>query len=254
MLPGVASAQQPPAATAAAPASPPPPAPAPPAATAPSGVGVVAVAGATDAAWPLAQAVYGTPALRPAGIDEAHARVLCGEPPASGAPADLKDLADSVAAVRGEDAPSRMILGEIAHRFAVRALVVVHLDAGRPAARVFLPDSGAFDAATYAPDATPANAWTATTQSLARTFGPPAAPAPAAAPPAAATPPPSSAPPLALHAEPVVDNTPPKGKAFYESGWFWGALGAAAFAGAAVFLATRDNGPTTIHLEAQVPH
>jgi hypothetical protein len=52
----------------------------------------------------------------------------------------------------------------------------------------------------------------------------------------------------------VVQNAPPKGHAFYESGWFWGALAAAAFAGGAVYFASRDNQPTTIHLEMQVPH
>ncbi len=41
---------------------------------------------------------------------------------------------------------------------------------------------------------------------------------------------------------------------FYESVWFWGALGAAALAGGATYLATRDSSPSTIHLEVQVPH
>ena len=47
---------------------------------------------------------------------------------------------------------------------------------------------------------------------------------------------------------------PPHRKAFYESGWFWGAVGAAAFAGGAIFFATRDNGESTIHLQMEVPH
>jgi hypothetical protein len=65
---------------------------------------------------------------------------------------------------------------------------------------------------------------------------------------------PTSAPVLATHEEPILTGPPPKGKAFYESGWFWGALGAAAFAGGAIFFATRDNGESTIHLQMQVPH
>jgi hypothetical protein len=208
--------------------------------------------GATDVAWPLAQSVYSTPAIRPYAVDEVHARVLCGEaaPPAS--PADVRDLAETVAAVRGEDAPSRAILADMAHRLNVRALVVVHVDAGKPVARVFVADTQTFDAASYGPDAGAATlSWSATTASLARSFGAPAAP-PGPTPPAG--PVPLSAPPLATHEEPTVANTPAKSKAFYESGWFWGALGAAAFAGGAVFFATRDNGASSIHLDMQVPH
>lgn len=68
------------------------------------------------------------------------------------------------------------------------------------------------------------------------------------------TPPaPLSAPALATHEGPRLDNDPPRGKRFYDSGWFWGALAAAAFAGGAVYLATRDNSPRAIHLELQVP-
>jgi hypothetical protein len=236
-----------PAATAPAVLPPLPPS-SPPAAAAASGLAVVAVGGATDAAWPLARAVYANSSLRPAGLDEAAARVLCGEAPAQGASRDVRDVADSLAAVHGDDAPSRMLLVAIARRLNVRALVVVRVEGGQPTARVFLPESGAFDAAAYAPDGGPAIAWSATASSLARTFagGAPAAPA--------APPGPTSAPPLATHEEPVLAAPPPHRKAFYESGWFWGAVGAAAFASGAIFFATRDNGESTIHLQATVPH
>jgi hypothetical protein len=237
MAPASAPAAQP------APPAPPPPLPAPPSASASSGVAVVALAGATDAAWPLARAVYGSPALRPASVDEAHARALCGEPALPTSPQGIRDLVDSVAAVKGDDAPSRTILAEIAHRLSVRAVVVVRVDGGQPSARVFLPDSGTFDAASYAPDPGPTVAWTATVNSLTRAYG--VEPPP---------PPPPSAPALATHEEPVVAGPPPHRKAFYESGWFWGALGAAAFAGGAIFFATRDNGEQTIHLQMEVPH
>lgn len=222
-----------------------------PAAAAANGIAVVAMAGATDAAWPLAQSVYSTAALRPSSVDEAHARILCGEPAPPGARGDLRDLADTVAAVRGEDAASRAILADMARKLNVRALVVVHVEAGKPVARVFVADTQAFDAASYGPDAGAGatTAWSATTASLTRSFG-----GLAAAPAPVVPSPPMSAPPLATHEEPAVTNTPPKQKAFYESGWFWGALGAAAFAGGAVYFATRDNGASTIHLDMQVPH
>ena len=218
------------------------PAPAP----APTGLAVVALPGATGAAWPLAQAVYGDPAVRPVAIDEAHARVLCGEPPAPDAPADLRDLAESVAAVHGDDAPSRLILDDLAKRFDLRALVVVQGvvqgAAGHPTARVFIPEARTFDAATYAPDETSGLAWSAAERSLARTFGAGASP--------------TAAPALATRNLPVRE-APKKeshGTPFYESGWFWGAIGAAALAGGAAYLATRDSSASTIHLEVQVPH
>jgi hypothetical protein len=210
-------------------------------------VAVVAMAGAIDAAWPLAQSVYGTPSIRPYAVDEVHARVLCGEPVVPTSPADVHDLADTVAAVRGEDAASRAVLSDIARRLNVRAVAVVHVDGGKPVMRVFVAETQAFDAASYAPDAGAAGvAWASTTQSLARAFGGPVT--------ALGPGEPQSAPPLATHEEPAINNAPPKPKAFYESGWFWGALGAAAFAGGALYFATRDNSATSIHLDMQVPH
>jgi len=223
------------------------PPPAPPVvapAAAPTGIAVLASPGATEAAWPLATAVYASPTLRPPTLDEARARVLCGEPPPPGAPPAVRDLAETVAAVRGDDAPSRALLVDIARRVGVRALLVVHVDTGRPTARLFLPDAGAYDAAVYGPDEGSGRSWAGATQSLARGFGAPAGPLP----------PPLAAPPLATHDDIIVTTTPPKPKAFYEKGWFWGAVGAAAFAGGAIFFATRDNGPTSIHLTVQVPH
>jgi hypothetical protein len=221
-------------------------------APAPAGLAVVAVGGATDAAWPLARAIYGEPSLRAVAVDEAHARVLCGEPAASTDAADLRDLADTVAALRGDDAPSRALLVAIARQFGARELVVVRVDAGKPVARVFLADPGAFDAATYAPDPSPTApsssppAWSATTRSLARVFGPTSAPSPAEAD--------AHAPPLATQEAPRNTTAAASSKPFYASVWFWGAIGAAALAGGATYFATRDSSPSTIHLEVQVPH
>jgi hypothetical protein len=208
--------------------------------SAPTGLGVVALTGATDAAWPLAQALYADPTVRATAIDEARARVLCGESANPAAPVELRDLAATVAAVHGDDAPSRALLEEMAHRFAVRGLVVVRLEGTHPTARVFLAESGVFDAATYDPDEGLPLAWTASTRLLIQSFG--SAPAPVAAPQ------------LATHEEPSIQNAPPPRRHFYESGWFWGAVAAAALGGGAIYLATRDNGSQTIHLELQTPH
>lgn len=211
---------------------------------APFGLAVLAAPGSTDAAWPLASAVYANPSLRPPSLDEPRARVLCGEAPAPGAPPAVKDLAETVAAVRGDDAPTRALLVDIAHRLGVRGLLVVRAEAGRPIARLFLADAGTFDAAVYGPDDRSLGTWNGATASLARSFGS-TPPAPGAS---------LAAPSLATHDGVIVASAPPKPKAFYEKGWFWGAVGAAAFAGGAIFFATRDNGPTSIHLTVQVPH
>jgi hypothetical protein len=221
---------------------------APPAAT--DGLAVVALAGATDAAWPLASAIYAATSLRPVRLDEAHAHVLCGEAAPAGAPVDVRDVADMVASLHGDDAPSRALLGDIARRFAVRGVVVVRVDARGPEARVFLADSASFDAASYAPDSGSLSSWSAATRSLVRAFGTGvSAGREAAAPPSAVR-----APALATHREPEVAGTPRRPREFYESGWFWGAVGAAAFGAGAVFLATRDTGPSAIHLQLEVPH
>jgi len=209
-----------------------PPLPPPPAATtaAPTPAAqpaalVVAMPGAADAARALAQSLgLGAPV------------------PPEGAPG-----------VTGEDAASTTALTDLAHKLNARALVVVHMEGGLPVARVFRADTASFDATTYVPDDARTLQWGGAAQAIAGTVGiAPTVPAQGAQP--TAPPGPLQAPALATHEEPGPVTQPPKKRAFYESGWFWGALGAAAFAGGAVYFATRDNGPVPIHLEMQVPH
>ena len=232
------------------------------------GLAVLALPGAGAAAWSLAHEVYANPGLRNPSVDEAHARVLAGEHAPEGAPKDLRDLSETCAAIKGDDAPSRQLLRNLAQRFGVRGIVVVANAAdGSASARVFLADADDFDAAQYlpspahapsGPEAAPLPVWSATVQSLARAYASPQAPqvtltplaatTPATAPAATAT---NALAPIAAVQE--AKARPASSKQFYESAWFWGALGAAAFAGGAVFFATRDNTPTSIHLEMQVP-
>jgi hypothetical protein len=213
-----------------------------------SGVAVLALDGATDAAWRLAARVYRGP-LRPTGLDEAHARALVGEAPAAGAPRDLQDLAETRSAVHGEDAPSRRLLGSLASQLGVEAIVVVQKDGGAPAtARVYLASNGMFDAARYAEDN---GSWEPTAASLERTLK---ADSHVAATPVGA--PPSDVPVFNTKGDGKTDPPPSDGpKPFYKSVWFWGALGAAVFAGGAVFLATRDNSDTggPMHVQMKVP-
>jgi hypothetical protein len=235
---------------------------------------VIAGPGAEDAAWALAKEVYARASLRPAVLDETRARVLVGAAAPAGAAAPVKDLADERAGVRGDDGASRALLRTIATQLDVRALVVVEAGPGAPWAHVFVVESGAFDAARYAPDAVPMAAaslapspadaadagapdaqagasdggmvaaaplaprpvrWSGTAASLERAYGA------------------ASAPPLATSAVPPLPPAAQESHPFYTSPWFWGAVGAAAFGGLAVYFATRDTSADTIHLELQVP-
>ena len=244
-----------------------------------SGFAVLAKDGATDAAWALAKALYAHKGLRPRRVDEAHARVLAGEPPpaskegvvappAPPAPGanDLADLAETRAAIHGDDAPSRQLLTSIATTFELRGILVVEMlpsqtptttppaapPPARARARLFFAKTG-FDAAEYLPDEgspyAPAPVWSGTVRSLARAYGgePEGDGALALGAPALGAPNATKALPAPIKA-PEQEKKP-----FYASPWFWGAVGAALFAGGALYLATRDNTPSTIHLHVQVP-
>ncbi len=240
---GTAAPVAPPAASAA------PVAPAP--RTQARGLAVLAVGDGVFVAWPLARALYGKAGLRPVEIDEAHARVLAGEPPVTGAAKDLTDLAETRAAIRGDDAPSRQLLASIATQFHVRGIVVVMPAVDLPTqARVFVADSASFDAARYAPDEgkvgdTAEADWSGAVASLDRAYGISLAPAP--------TPVAGPAPSLATHALAENKEKDATSRPFYASPWFWGAVGAAALGATALYFATRDNAPSQIHLQLQVP-
>jgi len=109
-------------------------------------------------------------------------------------------------------------------------------------ARLFLTDSGDFDAARYSPEPglEGAAAWRSTVTSLEARF-PPVSRA-------------VGAPTAALSPMPVkVRTEDDKGSPFYTSGWFWGAVGGAALIGAAFYFASRDTGSDPIHLQVRVP-
>ncbi|HTQ44536.1 MAG TPA: hypothetical protein VMI75_17360 [Polyangiaceae bacterium] len=216
-----------------------PPLPPPPAAT---------TATPTPAGAPTTtQTAAPTPAAQPAALVVA----MSGAADAARALAQSLGLGapvppESAPGVAAEDPASVAALSDLAHKLNARALVVVHMEGGLPVARVFRADTGSFDATTYVPDDARTLQWGGAAQAIAGTVG--------IAPPAPPPTGPMQAPALATHEEPAPVTEPPKKRAFYESGWFWGALGAAAFAGGAVYFATRDNGPVPIHLEMQVPH
>lgn len=243
------------------------------------GVAVLAIGNARQEAFDLARAIYGS-RLRPVNLDEVRARVLAGDPPPANASRELRELAELRAGVTGEDAAGRRLLTGLAQQVGAQALIVVRIErsAAPPAAadadggaatappappaeaadggaavpgnaappttvvaRVFLADTGEFDAARYQPEPglKGAAAWTSTVASLesrfppaSRTVGPSAATAPA---------------PVKLRADEG------KSSPFYTSGWFWGALGGAALLGAGFYFASRDTSSDPIHLQMHVP-
>jgi hypothetical protein len=210
------------------------------------------------------------PGLLPPGLDEPLARALVGEPPPPDAPRDVRDLAETRAAIHGDDAPSRSLLSGMAASLHVKGLVVVaRSPEGKAAARVFVASAGAFDTVLYEPDpappvtwgsATANTTWSSAANALHRGFADVAVAVPVenrggTAGSAGGVAPSTSAPGAALAPTPPVagEKTKTGSKPFYTSPWFWGAIGAAAFAGAAFYFATRDSSDPSISLQVQVP-
>lgn len=230
-----------------------------PSATAPAargqGVGVIGIGSTRDEAFALGRAVYGS-RLRPGSLDEPRARVLAGDPPPAQPSPALRDLAELRAAIKGDDAASRRLLLSITKDQTLEALLVVDriepastdADASAPVtapvrARLFLPETGEFDAAVYTPEAGASGpaAWRTVVTSLERRFPP--STAPMSAPSAAVHPPPP----------PALRPTEPETRPFYKSFWFWGAIGGAALVGTGIYFASRDTGPDAIHLQMRIP-
>ncbi len=216
------------------------PSPSPPAAAAPAkrslGFAVLALGGSGDSAWGLAQAVYGS-SLRPPTIDEAHARVLAGEPAPLGAPKDLVELAETRDAIGAMDGPSRRLLRSIVASYALEGLVTLRIEEGVPVARVMFAGADELDAAAYRAD--PDAGWSSLVRSLER---------------ARATHMPVGAAPAQPVGAPRGERKREGEKApFYASGWFWGALGAATFVGGAIYFLTRDGESGGIQVAMKVP-
>lgn len=242
----VACALASPAAAHAQDAQPFAPAPPPPALVAPApagrGVVVLAVDRATDAAWPLAQAVYGDSGLRPSSLDDATVRALAGEAPAPDAPLRIRELAETRAAIHGDDPASRRLLASLARELGVAAIAVVAKNETAPSCRVFLAKTGQMDIVTLSPDAGEGPlAWKGALEAL-RSRVPPPLDGPRAEP---------------IAARPSESATTPEqakpGGSFLSSKWFWGAAVVAGVVGV-FFLASRPTGtdPTTVQLHGHV--
>ena len=204
------------------------------------GVAVLATDGATDAAWPLAQALYADPRLRPRSLDDGAARVLAGERLPEGAPPRLREIAELRAAIHGTDLPSRRLLEGLARDLGVSAVAVVS-SSPSPSCAVFLGSRGQFDPVPLPadPPGSPGGpvAWKGALASLRALAPEPAAPAA------------SGAPLIGPRARPGPEQ--PSGTTFLTSGWFWGALLAAAALGTTVFLVTRHGADPSTNVPLQ---
>jgi hypothetical protein len=184
------------------------------------GVVVIGVGeNASDAAWPVALAIYGDASLRPK-LSDAAARALAGENDDK-APADVKELGSLRAQVKGDDPASRVLVAEIARRASARAVVLVFTaaDADAVEARVYDAADDAVSSTRYRREK---GSWSPFASTLAARY---------AAKPKTA--------PVQTPAPKPKDEA--KGGTFLSSPWFWGALGAAAAAGLAAYVLTRDN-------------
>lgn len=227
------------------------------------GIAVLGMGAAKDEAYTLARAVYAS-SLRPRNLDEIRARVLAGDPPPSLSSKEVRELSELRASIKDDDAPSKRVLASVAKDLNVTALLVVKVEATQPvaaadedagseagapsqpikttSARLFLAETGDFDAARYSPEPGsegPA-AWKPTVTSLEHRFQ--GAPAPAGSAPVAEKPAPTMRP----------DEAPPS-KPFYASAWFWGAIGGALLIGGIFFVASQDTSDDPIHLQMRVP-
>ena len=213
----------------------------------PAGVAVVAEGESADVTWPFAQATYVKEALRPKGLSEPEARALAGEVPAADAPPAVKELAELRHAVQGDDTVSREVLGNVGLRTHTKSLLVVSLTAaGSPEVRMFDVAHKSFDAARWQPTAKEGGGWTwdGVVSSVERSFAPVPAAVPVAKKPA-------------LVVVPGNGGAPAKDKGgskmFWESPWFWVALGSAALIGGGMFLITHDWSGDTVPVRMQVP-
>ena len=191
--------------------------------------------------------------LRPS-IDEATARVLCGDAPATDAPQALRDLGELRRSIApgGSDAASRRLLGSLGADVRARLVVSVAVVDGKPVARVLRVAGAAFEWVTLSVAVTPpaasgeaTYAWPGAVAAL-RGLSPAAPPAPLA-PVAAPAIGPKGA--VAPDAAPVATSKP-----FWKSAWFWAPLGVLVAAGVAVIVVsqTTDTASSSLHLQGRV--
>ncbi len=239
---------------------------------------------ATRAARALARAVYQDAALRP-GIDDAVARALVGDAPAGArdraAAQQAAEIAELRAAVEGavSDAAARRLLASLGADARAELVVVVRMEGGeggergadgergergRPVARVLRVATASYapielGATVEQPEAAGGAAagearftWPGAVEALHGQQRAPRAGRAAVRPvaPEAA----QTAAPARGQAERGAADADQGATPFWRSPWFWGSVGLAAAAGAAVFAISQagDGEAETVHLRGRI--
>ncbi len=190
----------------------------------PSRNGVVVVgigAAVSDAAWPVAKAVYGDASLRP-GVADREARALAGDAVPNDAPPAVRELGELRGKLGGaDDVTTRVLLAEIARRTRARGVAVVTVAAdGATEVRVYDAAEDRVESTRHRSE--PNGGWTPFVGALHTRYPKPAGETTVATAP-----------------------TPPDSKSsgsFLSSPWFWVAIGAATVGGVAAYALTRDDG------------
>ncbi len=163
-----------------------------------------------ETTWPVAKAVYGDEALRPA-LSDAEARALAGEPSDK-----HKELFDLRAQVKGDDVASRAILVEIARRTGARAIVLVSRVDQNPEVRVWDAAEDRVEATRHRREA---SGWEPLVGVLHGKYASKAS-------------------------KPATDPAPAGSAPLTKSPWFWGAIGVVLAGGVAAWALTRNDGDT----------
>lgn len=199
--------------------------PAPPPVRLQRGVVVVAAKHAPlDETWNLALETYRDPALRPRGMNDGTARALAGEAPPPRAAARIHELFVLRDSLHPDGASTRRLLTSIARELGVSGVVLVHqTKAGQPRARLFVVTRGDFtdNVLWPQPDTTGRPSWASSVAWLSS---------------------------LTTVSKDKKDD----GGSVFASAWFWGAVTAAAGIVIVGYVASRDEEPSTIHLQGRV--
>jgi hypothetical protein len=193
------------------------------------GVAVVAAGPvAVDAAWALAQRVYADPLLRPVQLDDATARVLAGEPAAAGASPKMRELAEARKAINPLEPSAARLAGTISAELGGASQLLVHMPApGQARARLYAATTRTWlmPELWQQPDASGAPSWEAAVAWLRGHA-------------------------LASRAQPPA--RAPASRTVLASGWFWGALGAAAAVAVVAVAVARDEGSNAVHVQGRL--
>ena len=195
--------------------------------------GVIVVAcspSVSEQAWSLAGRLYRDAMLRPVSADEQTVRVLAGDAVSADAPASVQDLARARTALDPQTPASLRVADSVSRELRVSALLLVHEVApGYVRARLYRSAERSFYPIDLwpAPDGQGRPSWDS-----AVTW-------------------------LHANAEAARNRTVASGTqgGVMRSGWFWGALGAAAGAAVIVYAAGRNDdsaSPSSIHLNGRV--